>query len=159
MIEVKKGNALEISYEDKKFDLAILSHVLEHLDNPKKALLEAKRVANHVVIEIPLEDTIIRKLRISFFRFIKFDKNYTLKNEMGHVYFFNRNKAISLVKSCGLQLESYKTTYPQKKVLFFNATSFLSKIKALFSLFLQYVSKVTNVPLATTHFVMLLRSD
>lgn len=159
LIEVKKGSALEIPYEDKNFDLAIVSHILEHLDDPQKALLEAKRVANYVIIEIPLEDNIIRKIKILFFRIFKLNKNYALKNEIGHVYFFNRNKAIDLVKSCGLQLEDDKIIYLQKNIMLFNVSSLLSKIKVYLFLFLQSISKVTSAPLTTTHFIMLCKSD
>ena len=118
LIEVKKNNALEICYDDGNFDLAILSHILEHLEDPKKALSEAQRVANYIVVEVPLEDNVTRKLKTLFFRFIKFDKNYTLKNEVGHVYFFNRNNAINLVKSCGLQLEDNEIVHLSKKLYF-----------------------------------------
>lgn len=45
-----------IPYEDDRFDLAILSHVLEHAEYPRRLLYEAGRVARHVFIEVPLEE-------------------------------------------------------------------------------------------------------
>ncbi len=159
LIEAKRNNALKICYDDRSFDLAILSHFLEHLEEPKKALLEAKRVANYILVEIPLEDNIISRLKTLFLRFIKFDNNYKLKSDIGHVYFFNRNNAVNLVISCGLQIEDYKIVHLSKKSLFFNCRSLFSKIKIYLFLILQSVSKITNIPLITTHFIMLLRRD
>ena len=42
--------------EDGEYDLAILSHVLEHVPVPGPLLAEAARVAHEVLIEVPLED-------------------------------------------------------------------------------------------------------
>jgi SAM-dependent methyltransferase len=40
---------------DGAYDLAVLSHVLEHVREPAPLLAEAKRVASHVLVEVPLE--------------------------------------------------------------------------------------------------------
>ena len=42
--------------EDGEYDLAILSHVLEHVADPAPLLSEAARVAHEVIVEVPLED-------------------------------------------------------------------------------------------------------
>jgi len=47
-------NAEDMSqFSDKTFSVALLSHVLEHCENPEKALAEAQRVADNVVVEMP----------------------------------------------------------------------------------------------------------
>lgn len=53
-----------IPYDDGQFDLAILSHVVEHLEFPERLLGEAARVARLVCVEIPLEDNALAKLGI-----------------------------------------------------------------------------------------------
>lgn len=40
---------------DGSFDLAIQSHVLEHVEYPRVVSHEAARVADYVFVEVPLE--------------------------------------------------------------------------------------------------------
>ena len=40
-------------YADKQFSVAYLSHIIEHLDDPDKAMLEAQRVADNVIALTP----------------------------------------------------------------------------------------------------------
>ena len=42
-----------LPFGDKQFGCALLSHVLEHLDNWQFALAEARRVADYVVVVLP----------------------------------------------------------------------------------------------------------
>lgn len=41
------------SFADKTFSVALLSHVLEHCENPEQAIAEAQRVADNVVVDLP----------------------------------------------------------------------------------------------------------
>ena len=41
-------------YQDKQFSVAFLSHVLEHVEEPEKALVEVERIADHVVVVLPV---------------------------------------------------------------------------------------------------------
>lgn len=42
--EIQEGSILDINIEDNSFDFAIIRLVLEHLDDPKKAIKEVKRI-------------------------------------------------------------------------------------------------------------------
>lgn len=78
-----------IPYGDDRFDLAILSHVVEHLEHPRKMLYEASRVAKRIFIEVPLEDT---------FRL----RGDHIMEGSGHINFYSLKLIRSLVQTCGL---------------------------------------------------------
>jgi len=47
------GNIEDMPFEDKEFGACVASHVLEHVDDPKRALEECHRVADRVWIIAP----------------------------------------------------------------------------------------------------------
>ncbi len=53
--EPRKLDGLRLPYEDDQFDLAILSHVVEHVEHPRMLLHETRRIAKKVYVEVPLE--------------------------------------------------------------------------------------------------------
>lgn len=89
--ECKKFNGMNIPYEDKTFDLAIITHVLEHVEHTRVLLYELARVSKYVFVEVPLED----KLRLHD-EFV-FDKT-------GHINYFNRKTVRMLLQSCGYEI-------------------------------------------------------
>lgn len=95
-----------ISYENKKFDLAILSHVIEHVEYPRKLLYEAKRIAKFVFVEVPLEDSL--RLPQDFI----FDK-------VGHINFYSPKTIRRLIQTCNLEVISQLTTNPSKVIYTF----------------------------------------
>jgi SAM-dependent methyltransferase len=87
--EVHPFDGYTIPYPDKRFDLALASHVLEHVEHERLLLRELKRVASKVFIEVPLEDT----LRIAV----------SLDNDIGHINFYRQETLLALLKSVGLR--------------------------------------------------------
>lgn len=159
LIEAKRGDALNVPYGDKMFDLAILSHILEHLDDPATAIGEAKRIARQVVIEVPLEENIIRKIRVILWRLLKRNLAALPERKIGHIRFFNRRSALQLAVSCGLILERSQRIFLPPKIHFFNARTRVQKIKAAAKVVLQGITRISGIPLITVHFIMLCRSD
>lgn len=49
------ADADHLPFADKKFDCAVYGEVLEHVDDPIKALNEAKRIANAIIFSVPNE--------------------------------------------------------------------------------------------------------
>lgn len=55
---ISQASAYELPFNQNEFDLVICCEVLEHLQNPEKALKEISRVANHtVLLSVPNEPT------------------------------------------------------------------------------------------------------
>ena len=78
--------------EDGAYDLAILSHVLEHVPEPMSLLREAARVAPAVLVEVPLEDN----------RSARRDEKRAEAARIGHIQFFDRAAVHALIRVAGL---------------------------------------------------------
>ena len=89
-VEVFDG--VEVPAEDGAYDLAVVSHVLEHVPEPMSLLREAARVAPAVLIEVPLEDN----------RSARRDEKREEAARIGHIQFFDRAAIHSLVRVAGL---------------------------------------------------------
>jgi SAM-dependent methyltransferase len=89
--EAKTFDGYRIPYADNNFDLAIASHVLEHVEHQRLFIYEAMRVAEHLFIEVPLEDT------------LRLPRNYK-PDRVGHLNFYNYKTVRRLLQSCGLEV-------------------------------------------------------
>lgn len=93
----------QLPYPDEYFSLSILSHVLEHVEHPRRLLCEAARVSQYLFIEVPLEDTV--RLR----------KNYVF-NGVGHINFYSWKTVRLLMQTCDLEVISQTITNPSQAV-------------------------------------------
>jgi SAM-dependent methyltransferase len=123
-VEIRLFGGYELSFPDRRFDLAILSHVLEHVEYPRKLIYEAARVAKNVFIEVPLEDN----LKLS--RDFVFDR-------VGHINFYNVKTIRRLVQSCGMRIlrehlsHSSRQSYAYRKGKWRGAISYFVKEASL----------------------------
>jgi SAM-dependent methyltransferase len=90
-VEVFDGE--HIPAQANEYDLAVLSHVLEHVPDPLPLLKETARVARHVIVEVPLEDN--RSARRPVKR--------RLAEDAGHLHAFNRADVQRLLRHAGLE--------------------------------------------------------
>ena len=103
LTECLQFDGYDIPYNNHKFDLAILSHVVEHVEFPRKLLYEAARVARYIFIEVPLEDTV--RLKADFV----FDK-------VGHINPYSPKTIRRLTQTCNLEVLRQIVTNPSKAV-------------------------------------------
>lgn len=84
---------------DGGFDLAVLSHVVEHVEEPRRILREASRVAEWVVVEVPLEHNVRHAGDFVW-------------TETGHVNFYDLSLIRQLLQSCRLEVVEERVTTP-----------------------------------------------
>ncbi len=84
---------------NESFDLVTLNDVFEHVPDPVTFLKEVGKRSKHVVMHIPLEDSLSVNLRNL--------QNKKIKNP-GHLVFLNINSAINLITFSGLKVVDYE---------------------------------------------------
>ena len=87
-------------------DTLILTHVLEHLENPRQFLqqLNLKMQFNQIIIEVPLEDLPISRIK----KLIK-PRN---RNLAGHVQFYNSKSFEKFIRNCGFKIVAKRVYIP-----------------------------------------------
>lgn len=106
-------NEEAISYlnkSNKKFDTLILSHILEHLDEPKKFLLDFKSYFDQIYIEVPDFD---RYYLNHYRKDMNLDLIYA---DEDHVSEFDRKELKELVTECGLEVIKEEYRYGVQKL-------------------------------------------
>lgn len=102
LIEAKSFDGYHIPYEDKYFDLAICSHVIEHAENPRQLLKEIKRISKFCFIEVPLEDN------------VHAPRDFTW-NDTGHINIYSSRSIRYLLQSCELIIQKDLVSLPTLK--------------------------------------------
>jgi SAM-dependent methyltransferase len=111
-VEVFDG--VELPAPDDAFDVAVLSHVLEHAADPPSLLLEASRVAPPVIVEVPLERSLSGR------RASRRERS----EDIGHVHAFDRAAVRRLLEDAGLRItDELMDPLPTAVHLFFAETA------------------------------------
>jgi len=107
LVTLKIMNAERLQYKDNSFDLVICSEVLEHLENPQKALRELIRVSKkYILVSVPNEPW--------FYLF-----NYTQwGKDIGHINKWSKNKFVKFIKLKSYKVISVKTPFPWTMIFF-----------------------------------------
>lgn len=102
----------KLSYKSKKFDLVVCAEVIEHVDDPEKALSEIKRICKgRVLLSVPLEP-LWRILNMARGKYIS-----DLGNTPGHLNHFTPGQFHALVERSGFKILSKYYPLPWQMVL------------------------------------------
>lgn len=90
--QFRKGSIYKLPFSDNSFDTVLCSEVLEHLDDPDKAVAQLKRVArNYVVITVPREP---------YFQWLNNVGQWLkLSPDPGHVNFWTKDSFQTFIRS------------------------------------------------------------
>lgn len=106
--EVQVFDGYKIPYADDSFDLVILSHVLEHVEHERILIRELKRVARHIVIEVP------KDYRYGVDKRMKHFLSY------GHINMYTPTSLRFLLQSEGLNIVADKLSLIDPEVIRFS---------------------------------------
>jgi hypothetical protein len=100
-------------FASQHFDLAILSHVIEHVPNPAALVEQALGVADFVLIEVPLEATPLGNVRATLRTRLSGARRN--ENSAGHIQFFSKSAMDALTTWCGARVVRSRlyVPYPQ----------------------------------------------
>lgn len=113
-IELYDGNRVPVA--DGAFDLAVLSHVVEHVENPRGLLREAARIARYVFVEVPLE------------LHARTPRNFAW-TDLGHVNLYNPLLIRQLVQSIGATVLAEQVTCPCREAMVFGREGLRSELR------------------------------
>ena len=110
-LEFIAAEALEyLNKQEQSFNVLILSHILEHLDEPKAFIQKFKGFFDHIYIELPDFDA-------------TYHNHYRVKTgtsliytDMDHVTEFDRFELQDLIKSCNMEIVEAEYRFGVQKI-------------------------------------------
>jgi 2-polyprenyl-3-methyl-5-hydroxy-6-metoxy-1,4-benzoquinol methylase len=111
-LNIKQGSVYELPFKDKSFDLIICTEVLEHLEEPAKAIKEMLRVTKrYLALSVPNEP---------FFMLCNFlrGKNLSrLGNDIGHINHWSSSSFKILLENERIRIRKAKLPFPWTIIL------------------------------------------
>jgi len=95
---------------EENFDILILSHILEHIDNPKEFLTKFSRFFKKIYIEVPdFEASYLNQYRFNI-------DAQLIYSDADHVFEFDRKELKELLSSCNLVIDIEEYRYGVQKI-------------------------------------------
>jgi SAM-dependent methyltransferase len=98
------------TFDGKRFDLVILSHVLEHVLDPAGLLAAALQRADHAIVEVPIEGNFLGNFRAGLKRVLTGQP--PIANAAGHVQFFSTRDVAKLAGWTGGRVLRSRLYFP-----------------------------------------------
>lgn len=105
LVEIIEFDGYNLPVDDKAFDLAICSHVIEHVEFPRKTLREIKRISKMQIFEVPID--------FSF----SVDKKFKHFNSYGHINIYTPALYNFLLYTEGFEIITCKNALYRKEVI------------------------------------------
>jgi len=119
--QVKQFDGYKLPFADKEFDLAICTHVIEHVEFPRILLKEIKRISKNQIFEVPID--------FSF----NVDKKFAHYFAYGHINIYTPALFNFLLMTEKFEIIKHKNALYSKNILKFQNQYTLSlKIKRMF---------------------------
>jgi len=119
-VRVEVFDGARVPVEDGAYDLAVVSHVLEHVPDPPALLAEAARIAPWVLVEVPLEDN----------RSAARPAKRAEAARIGHIQFFDRAAVGALLAGAGLEIRADLADPLAREHQAFGATGTRARVRA-----------------------------
>jgi hypothetical protein len=107
-IEFIQTSGIRIPFSDKSIDLVILSDIIEHIEDLDLFLREVKRVGRTVLLKVPLDKYLWRKLISE-----PLGRSYSVGpcHPDGHVHEFSKSSCEKMLKKMNFSIISSKVIY------------------------------------------------
>jgi ubiquinone/menaquinone biosynthesis C-methylase UbiE len=110
-LKLKQGDIYKLPYKDNEFDLVLCTEVLEHLEDPEKALKELKRVSKkYCIISVPNDPLFM------FGNFIRGKNLSRWGNDIEHINHWNTD-AFKKFVSKHLTVQAVRTPLPWTMII------------------------------------------
>lgn len=120
LIDIKLFDGYNLPFDDKTFDIAICSHVIEHVEFPRRLLREIKRISKYQVFEVPID--------FSF----RVDKKFKHLYSYGHLNIYTPALFNFLLFTEGFEIIKKKNSlYRKEAIKFQNKTKSFKYFKFL----------------------------
>ncbi len=123
-----------LPFEDKSFDLVILTHVLEHVEHERILLREIHRVTKQLLIEVPKDYRFGAERKLAHFL------------SYGHINLYTPTSLKFLLMTENFKIERELTGLYHRDSFLFGQTSFFQKLKGNLSYFGKKL--LTHTPFA-----------
>jgi SAM-dependent methyltransferase len=110
-VDVRCGTFEGSQFDRRRWDLVVLSHVLEHTDDPAALLAQVLAAAPFVIVEVPIEGTLMGGLRSVLRRAVTGRRRS--ENDAGHIQFFSTKDVRRLVYWAGGRVVLTRSYFPR----------------------------------------------